>query len=279
MKKLTALLLCFLLLCTCNVFAKEVENEITDSVISTTVPDAHKITVTAEDANVFYEGICGEEFSVGRLSEPRLLIRADSGKVIKSVTINGEDVTSQIVSGYLTLKPVYEDKIIAVTAENEPEAPKNTYTVRGKITLNGEPLSEVDLELRSTLKVTKTDKDGCFIFKNVEVGKHSLTALSNGKVIGYLSFELEQNDKVDVSFLEDGAYRVLIDQKGAGVELNLVLNEEFGTMAVSKVIKISKADTNIPSTGDVLHLSWWIWLLISAGGIACIETYHRKKLK
>ena len=97
MKRLTALLLCFLLLCTCSVtaFAAEPETEETNTVISVTVPDSHKITVTADSARVFYEGVSGEEFMVERLSEPRLLIRAESGKVIKSVMINGDDVTAE----------------------------------------------------------------------------------------------------------------------------------------------------------------------------------------
>ena len=101
MKKITALLLCFLLLCTYSVtaFAAEPEAEETNTVISVTVPDSHKITVTADSARVFYEGVSGEEFTVERLGEPRLLIRAESGKVIKSVMINGEDVTEELHGG------------------------------------------------------------------------------------------------------------------------------------------------------------------------------------
>ena len=77
MKRLTALLLCFLLLCTCSVttFAAEPEAEETNTVISVTVPDSHKITVTADSARVFYEGVSDDSFTVERLSAPRLLIR------------------------------------------------------------------------------------------------------------------------------------------------------------------------------------------------------------
>ena len=131
MKRLTALLLCFLLLCTCSVtaFAAESEAEETNTVISVTVPDSHKITVTADSARVFYEGVSGDSFTVERLSTPRLLIRAESGKVIKTVMLNGEDVTAELHGGYLDLAPVYEDKVITVTTEDEPVAPKETYTV------------------------------------------------------------------------------------------------------------------------------------------------------
>ena len=278
MKRLTALLLCFLLLCTCSVtaFAAEPEAEETNTVISVTVPDSHKITVTEENAKVFYEGVSGEEFIVERLSEPRLLIRAESGKVIKSVMINGEDVTEELHGGYLDLAPVYEDKEITVTTEDEPVAPKETYTVKGKVTLNGQPLSEVDLELRSTLKTTKTDKNGNFVFTDVEPGEHSLTALSDGKVIGYLSFELKKDNKADVALLEDGTYTVSIDQNGAGVELHLVLNEEKGTLAPTEAVTVQKPST--PQTGDNTNLSWW-WLLLilSATCIVVLETYRRKK--
>ena len=278
MKKLTALLLCFLLLCTCSVttFAAEPKDEITSAEITVTVPNSHKITVTAENATVFYGGGSGEEFIVERLSGPRLLIRAESGKVIKSVMINGEDVTEELYGGYLDLTPVYEDKVITVITEDEPTAPKDTYTVKGKVTLNGQPLAEAQLELRSTLKTTKADKEGNFVFTDVEPGEHSLTALSDGKVIGYLSFELKKDNKADVALLEDGTYTVSIGQNGAGVELHLVLNEEAGTLAPTETVTVQKPST--PQTGDNTNLSWW-WLLLilSATCIVVLETYRRKK--
>ena len=278
MKRLTALLLCFLLLCTCSVtaIAAEPEAEETNTVISVTVPDSHKITVTADSARVFYEGVSGDSFTVERLSTPRLLIRAESGKVIKTVMLNGEDVTAELHGGYLDLAPVYEDKVITVTAEDEPVARDETYTVKGKVTLNGQPLSEVDLELRSTLKTTKTDSSGNFVFTDVEPGEHSLTALKEGKVIGYLSFELKKDNKADVALLEDGTYTVSVDQNGAGVELHLVLNEEKGTLAPTEAVTVQKPST--PQTGDNTNLSWW-WLLLilSATCIVALETYRRKK--
>lgn len=278
MKRLTALLLCFLLLCTCSVtaFAAEQEAEETNTVISVTVPDSHKITVTADSARVFYEGVSGDSYTVERLSTPRLLIRAESGKVIKTVMLNGEDVTAELHGGYLDFASVYEDKVLTVTTEDEPAAPKDTYTVKGKVTLNGQPLSEVDLELRSTLKTTKTDKNGNFVFTDVEPGEHSLTALDDGKVIGYLSFELQKDNKANVALLEDGTYTVSIDQNGAGVELHLVLNEEKGTLAPTEAVTVQKPST--PQTGDITNFSWW-WLLalLSATCIVALETYRRKK--
>ena len=280
MKRLTALLLCLLLLCTCSVtaFAAEPKAEETSTVISVTVPDSHKITVTADSAKVFYEGVSGEEFTVERLCTPRLLIRAESGKVIKTVMLNGEDVTAFLHGGYLDLVPVYEDKVLTVTTEDEPAAPKDTYTVKGKVTLNGQHLAEVDLELRSTLKTTKTDISGNFVFADVEPGQHSLTALRDGKVIGYLSFELKKDSKTDVALLDDGTYTISVAENGAGVELHLVLNEEKSTLAPTEIGTIEKAAPNSPQTGDNTNLSWW-WLLavLSATCIVVLETLSRKK--
>ena len=280
MKRLTALLLCFLMLCMCSVtaFAAEPKVDETNTVISVTVPGSHKITVTADSARVFYEGVSGEEFTVERLSTPRLLIRAESGKVIKTVMLNDADVTAFLHGGYLDLAPVYEDKVITVTTEDEPVAPKETYTVKGKVTLNGQPLGGVDLELRSTLKTTKTDSSGNFAFADVEPGKHSLTALRDGKVIGYLSVTLQKDNKADVALLEDGTYTVSVDKNGAGVELQLTLNEEAGTLAPTEIGTIEKAEPNSPQTGDNTNLSWWgILAVLSTTCIVVLETLSRKK--
>lgn len=282
MKKITALLLCFLLLCAYPLiaFAESPEDEATSVLISVTVPDTHQITVHAEGAKVFYQGLSGDAFTVERLSTLRILIRPESGKVIKSVLLNGVDVTELLHGGYLDLDPIYEDKMLVVTTADEPASPKDTYTVKGKVTLNGQPLAEVDLELRSTLKTTKTDQDGKFAFYTVEPGIHSLTALKDGKVIGYLSFELKKDSKSDVVLLEDGTYTVSVDQTGAGVELHLVLNEEQGTLTPIDIDTIYDAFPDVPQTGDDSQLFLWLTLLlISAACIAVTETCRRKKTR
>ena len=280
MKKITALLLCFLLLCMCSTtsLAAETEDMETHAVISATVPDSHTLTITAEKATVFYKGISGVEVNVERLSEPRLLIRAESSKVIKSVTVNGMDVTDLIHGGYLELDPVYEDKVISVITEDEPVTSKDTYTVKGKVTMNGQPLADVDLELRSTLMVTRTDNDGNFVFNNVTPGVHSLTALKDGKVIGYLSFTLQKDSKADVILLDDGTYIVSVDQNSTGVELHLVLNMENGTLDITDVHTVPNSGSNVPQTGDTVNLSgWWILMIVSTTCIVVLETYRRKK--
>lgn len=280
MKRITALLLCFLLLCTCFVTASAAQmgDAPVSAVISVTVPDTHKITVSAEHARVFYEGVSGEVFTVGRLSTPRLLIRAESGWVIKSVVMNGLDVTKDLHGGYLTLEPVYEDKWITVNTEEELAVSRNTYTVKGKVTLNGQPLSNVELELRSTLKRDTTDKNGRFSFKRVELGEHSLTALKDGKVIGYLSFYLQEDSRSDVTLLDNGAYILSVDRNGVGIELNLELNAENGTLVPTGISTIAGVTSCIPKTGDSSHIMrWLILLIISTAGMIALAIYRRRK--
>ncbi len=152
MKKVTALLLCFLLLCTCsvNAFATETDEKKTSSVISTTVPESHKITVSSDDARVFFEDVSGDELTVDRLSRPRLLIRADEGKVIKTVLLNGEDVTDLLRDGYLELPLMYEDATITVITEDKPTLPNTSDSTNLHLwwlTLTLSAVSIVALEL------------------------------------------------------------------------------------------------------------------------------------
>lgn len=275
MKKITALLLCFLLLCMCSVIAFAAEpEEITNTEILVTVPDCHKITVIAQGAKVFYNGFSGEEFVVERLSEPRLLVRAESGKVLKTVTLNGVDVTELLYGGYLDLSPIYEDKVIEVTTQDELTNSKETYTVKGKVTLNAQPLSGVELEIHPTLNTIKTDKDGNFIFNDIAAGEHTLTVIKDGKVIGYLSFELKKDNKTDISLNENGTYTVSVDKSGIGVDLQLVLNEEKGTLAPTGSVTVQKPES--PLTGDNSSTkNLWFVLLISAACIVVLEIYRR----
>ncbi len=148
MKRLTVLLLCFLMLCTCSlpVYAATPSDEATDTVISLTVPDTHKVTVEADGANVFYEGERGEEFTVGRLSMPKFLINSWRGTVIEKVYVNGEDVTEQMQGDYLELTPVYEDKVITVTTKLRPPDLAKTYTDGERVAIDDVPMPDVVLQ-------------------------------------------------------------------------------------------------------------------------------------
>ncbi|MBE6870124.1 MAG: hypothetical protein E7494_15450 [Ruminococcus albus] len=122
MKKIAALLLCLSML-TCTVItvcAEEIDPTPGEATIGTEVPDKHKLRLTVTgDVDVKVNGEDGKEFTVDRLSEPVLEIKAKDGKKITKVVLNGEDVTDQLKDGKLKLPGIYEDSEYVLSAETE----------------------------------------------------------------------------------------------------------------------------------------------------------------
>ena len=124
MKKYAVFLLCLSML-TCTAipaFAEGEQNPTTgEATIGTEVPETHdlKLTITG-DVDVKVNGVDGKEFTVERLSEPVLEIKANDGEKITKVVLNGEDVTNQVVDGKLKLPSVYEDGVYDLSIETEP---------------------------------------------------------------------------------------------------------------------------------------------------------------
>lgn len=126
MKKLTALLLCILLMFVCSVtaFAQTVG-------IDTVVPDSHTVTVNITgDATAELDGEAGTTFTVERLSEPVLRFIPADGKQIVKITLNGEDITDKLDGDTYKLAPVYEDMTLDVQVQTEdvPEQPTEAPT-------------------------------------------------------------------------------------------------------------------------------------------------------
>lgn len=118
MKKLTVLLCALALLCglCLPVFADSTVK------ITTTVPSTHTITVAqADGAAVTCNGQSGTTFTVERLSQPQLLVRPDSGRVLTRVLVNGADVTASVQDGSYTLPAVYEDLTLQVETAAAPQ--------------------------------------------------------------------------------------------------------------------------------------------------------------
>ena len=124
MKKIAVFLLCLSMLSASAVTAYAEENDANTvpgkATIGTEVPDSHKITVTVKgNTDVTLDGKSGTEFEVERLSQPVIEIKAKDGEKITKVTLNGEDITDQLVDGKYTLPPIYEDGAYDVQVETE----------------------------------------------------------------------------------------------------------------------------------------------------------------
>ena len=91
-----------------------------DAIISTEVPETHRITVKFEgDGSFKLGGQDGNSFDVERLSEPEIEIIPDVGKKITKALANGVDITSELVDGKYKLKAVFEDGEIIIRIETE----------------------------------------------------------------------------------------------------------------------------------------------------------------
>lgn len=225
MKKLAGLLCALALLCSfcLPAFADNNDNMVK---ITTTVPSTHTLTVTkADGAAVICNGQPGTTFTVERLSQPRLLVRPDSGRVLSRVTLNGADITALVQGGYYTLPAVYEDLTLQVETTAATPISGKKYIVQGTVTRSGAAAPGITLELRSSLKTCVTGSDGTFRFDEVETGRHSLTALENGKVVGYMVFYLTEGTTTQLS-VSNGAQVVYVDKTGIGVELALQLQDD-----------------------------------------------------
>ena len=160
-----------------------------------------------------------------------------------------------------------------------------TYTVQGTVKRNGQPMEGITIELHSTPKTNVTDSSGRFSFRDVECGKHSLTAIENGRIIGYVEFVLAEGSTANLS-LSDGIYTVTANKNEIGINLTLNL-EDDGTMSIASVTGIQASgnpgggnqdNTNSPQTGDNTNLLLWLVLMVIAfAGFVATFVYSRKK--
>ena len=98
--------------------------------LKTVVPDTHEITVAYNDGGyVLRDGSVvqnGAAFSVARFDSLRLDVIAKMDSHLKSVRINGQDVTDQLAYGQLTIASVNTDMHIVFTFEKCADAENPT---------------------------------------------------------------------------------------------------------------------------------------------------------
>lgn len=301
MKKLAGLLCALALMCglCLPVWADDTQS----ATITATVPTTHTLTVQGEGAQVFCNGQSGTSFAVERLSQPQLLIRAESGRAISQILLNGQDITAAVQGGRYTLEPVYQELSLAVITRDAAEPATRSYTLRGQVTRNGKPVPGITLELRSTLKTTVTDTEGRFTFADVPCGKHSLTALENGSLAGYLEFVLLEDSGTSFR-LNNGVYSVAVGSGYVGIDLALALTDtDAMQLTAATGIAAPPADTGstqtpapggaggtapsatqpalprlIPKTGDNAPLAL-LFLLCTASAAALLLLYIKKRKK
>ena len=147
MKKVAGVFLA-LLLC----FGMQLGAFADSATLKTVVPDTHEITVAYNDGGyVLRDGSVvqnGAAFSVARFDTLRLDVIAKMDSHLKSVRINGQDVTDQLAYGQLTIDSVNTDMHIVFTFEKcadaeNPTDPDEPTTEPGETTEpGGEPTTD-----------------------------------------------------------------------------------------------------------------------------------------
>ena len=271
MKKLTALLLCILLLSVCSAVAYA------DNVgIGTDVPDSHTVTVNVTgNATVTLDGKTGSTFTVERLSEPTLLFTPAEGEEIVRIALNGEELTDRFVNGRYKLPPVYEDLTLEVeTKAAESPAAGVRYSITDvagvddstgiagsgkKVWTKG---SSEDVVI--TVKDVEGEDDSFEHFVGVVLDGVTLTrdvdyTVRKGSTIVTFSAEIMQK-------LSVGEHNVTV--KFDNGEVNTALT----------VLEASSEGPSAPKTGDGSQILLLIALMVlSICGAAVTILYGRKK--
>lgn len=245
MRTLSAVLLCLLLLCAASVTVLAGEN----ATISATVPGSHTLTASGEGAGVWLEGVSDTSFSLGRLSEPRLLIRPGSGRRITRITLNGKEITR--TGGYFRLPAVFEDQTLLLETEAAPPDNSSRHSVDGLLRgVNGEPIAGATVELGG--KTAVTDENGGFHIEALLDGYHPVMVTDrDGLAIAYTELTLGQGDTA-LSEEDDGFY-LASAKKNAALSLTAGLRED-GTMVLSELKDVTKPSGGSPGTGEALFL-------------------------
>lgn len=235
-------------------------------------------TVIDKDGIVHENGYIEQVSFNGTLS---LILRPNSGFQLDTVTWNEQFVP--VSNGRVELKQVMQDGKLVITWKQDTKIPtKKTYTIVGTVTENGSPANAVTLELRSKLKTFVTGSDGKFRFDEVESGAHSLTALRNGIVVGYLTFTLEEGGEgVNVTALPDGTFELRINESMATLQLDLSIQKD-GTMEITNAKDITEQqgeETFPPATGDHSMIISWVIIMLISGTFLCYLVNLRRKTK
>lgn len=235
MKKISSAVLA-VILCIClslGAFAADVQ-------ISTVVPNIHEITITYNEGGyILYQNAplaSGSSVTVERFDDVVLSVICKADSHLKTATINGEDVTDDILHGKLSITDVSTDMDVVFTFEKcddvpplgpddpdyDPENPDkpgddcDCIGMYGGIYKDGKPFYDARLEIDfGEIEVTP---DGKYSYKVDEIknGFHTVTIKNpDGTPAGktYFSVEIDENaTEPSVVMLPDGTQVITVPE-------------------------------------------------------------------
>ena len=234
MKKACSVIMCLILVLTMQLasFAEDMN-------LKTVVPDSHEITVTFNDGGyVLYSGRqleSGDKIIVNRFDGITLEIIAKSDSHFEAVYINGEDATSQMKYGSLTLENVSTDiDVNFVFCEcDDPsidEDPCVRMKLSGNVYMGEDKMPEAKLQFDFGELEATADKDGAYKLDEIKDGRHTVSIYDkNGELAGEQSFVIEVSDtatEVTVVKLDDGTRLVTVPKNSSELYLDFIVNAD-----------------------------------------------------
>lgn len=210
-----------------------------NTVISTSVPYEHSVTVTYNDGGyVLVNGkLCPDDtqFNINRFGEIDLGVICENGYHLESVEVNGADVTEQFVSGNLKITNIVNDIFVEVTFEkcsSDPDDKCGKVDIEGTVYLGDKKLTGAELSFDFGSATAKTDKDGRYSVKDISDGKHIVTISKDDEVLANTSFVIERADveKVTLTTASDGTQVLLVpvDAEKVYLDFNIADNDKNG---------------------------------------------------
>ena len=227
--------------------------------VSTVVPGEHEITVTYNEGGyILYEGEIlpsGTTLTVERFDDVTLSVICQAEDHLQSVTVNGEDVTDQMLYGQLTLSDVHTDVDVMFTfqacadakpldpsdPEYDPEDPNKGadecvhYALSGGVYRGDKPYPNAGLVFDFGEIETAANEDGEYAVDDIKDGYHTVTVYDpDGTVAGTANFSVTESEtatEVTVTKLPDGTQLVTVPAGTESILLDFVVNDD-GTVTL-----------------------------------------------
>ncbi len=258
MKKACSVIMCLILVLTMQfaVFAEDVN-------LKTVVPDSHEITVTFNDGGyVLHSGRqmeSGDKIIVNRFDSVTLEIIAKPDAHLEAVYVNGEDVTSQMKYGSLTLENVSTDiDVNFVFCEcDDPsidDDPCNRMALSGNVYKGEDKMPKAKLQFDFGELEATADKDGAYKLDEIKDGRHTVSIYDkDGVLTGEQGFVIEVSDtaaEVTVVKLDDGTRLVTVPKNTSELKLDFIVNDDGSIDIVPSKTDDEPVPTPQPDKGD-----------------------------
>lgn len=251
MKKISSAVLA-LFLCLCLQFGAFAA----DTQLTTVVPSTHEITITYNEGGyiLYQDTILASESSitVERFDDVILSVVEKPDSHLKTVTVNGVDVTDDVLHGRLSLLDIHTDMDVVFTFEKcddvppvDPDDPKydpenpdkpgddcDHITMRGGIFKEDDPFPGAKLEIDFGEIESTADDDGNYRVDEIKDGFHTATINNpDGTPAGKTDFVIEISEtatEVTVEMLPDGTQVITVPEGMTEIHLDFVVHGDGG---------------------------------------------------